>query len=90
MAAKFKLKHHEPFIFEGDNGSYSIPPLEELTYDQWKGVASVSTNADADARIILAAYKTFFLEVCPDLENEKIGDNQWLQFGSLYFESMGE
>lgn len=88
--AKFKLTHHKPFIFEGDNGKYEIPPLEELTYDQWNEVATTTMNANADPRVILAAYKTFFLKVCPELESEKIGDNQWLQFGNAYFESMGE
>ena len=86
--AKFKLTHHEPFVFEGLKGSYEIPPLEKLTCDQWKDVAELSTGATT--KQTLDAYKAFFLLVCPDLENEEIGDNQWLQFGSAYFESMGE
>ena len=92
MAKKnsFKLRHHEPFTFEGDHGTYEIPPLERLSYEQWKDVAVVSTNADAKPEIVLTAYKEFFLNVCPDLKGEDIGDNQWFQFGNLYFESMGE
>ena len=88
MAKKFKLKHHEPFIFEGDNGKYEIPPLEKLSYEQWKDVAELANGADT--KQMLDAYKAFFLNVCPELGNEKIGDNQWLQFGSMYFEAMGE
>lgn len=84
----FKLTHREPFIFEGDNGEYTIPPLEKLSYDQWKDVAALANGADT--KKILDAYKAFFLLVCPELSNEEIGDNQWLQFGSAYFESMGE
>lgn len=84
----FKLTHHEPFIFEGDNGEYTIPPLEKLSYDQWKDVAALANGAGT--KEMLDAYKEFFLEVCPNLKNEEIGDNQWLQFGSAYFESMGE
>ncbi len=84
----FKLKHHEPFKFEGDHGTYLIQPLEKLTYDEWKDVAALAEGADT--KMMLDAYKEFFLRVCPDLEKEDIGDNQWLQFGSLYFESMGE
>lgn len=88
MASKFILKHHKPFIFKGDNGEYQIPPLEELSYDSWKDVAALANGADT--KQILDAYKAFFLEVCPDLSKEKIGDNQWIQFGSMYFDSMGE
>lgn len=84
----FTLKTHEPFTFIGKNGTYEVPPLEELTYDEWKDVAELANGADN--RRILEAYKAFFLAICPDLANEKIGDNQWLQFGSAYFESMGE
>ena len=88
---KFKLVHHEPFIFEGDKGEYSIPPLEELTYDDWKEVAGLLTDTTkTDTKKLLESYKNFFLKACPDLAEEQIGDNQWLQFGSVYFEAMGE
>lgn len=87
---RFKLTHHEPFVFEGDMGEYEIPPLEKMTYDQWKDVAAIATGAEVDPGILLAGYKEFFLKACPEIENEEIGDNQWLQFGSAYFESMGE
>lgn len=92
MAKKkgFKLTHHEPFVFYGDKGDYEIPPLEKLTYEQWKDVGAVATNADSKPGVILGAYKEFFLNVCPELKNEDIGDNQWFQFGSAYFEAMGE
>ena len=85
----FKLKHHEPFTFEGVHGKYKIPPLEKLTYDDWKDVASLSSG-EVDAKQMLDSYKEFFLRIVPDLGKEEIGDNQWLQFGSAYFESMGE
>jgi hypothetical protein len=84
----FTLKSHDDFKFVGKNGEYTIPPLEKLAYDQWKDVAKLSSNADI--RAMLDAYKAFFLSVCPELEQEQIGDNQWLQFGTAYFESMGE
>ena len=84
----FKLQHHEPFTFVGDYGKYEIPPLEKLTYDQWKGVAELAN--DSDSKKILEAYKAFFFDACPELKKEEIGDNQWLQFGTAYFESMGE
>ena len=90
-AKKFKLVHHDPFIFEGDNGVYEIPPLEQLTYDDWKDVAELlAGTSKTDTRKLLESYKSFFLNACPDLANENIGDNQWLQFGSMYFEAMGE
>lgn len=84
----FTLKAHEPFKFIGSNGEYEIPPLEALTYDEWKDVAQISGTTDP--RRVLDVYKAFFLRVCPELESEPIGDNQWLQFGSAYFEAMGE
>ena len=84
----FKLKHHEPFVFDGDNGKYEIPPLENLAYDDWKDVAALT--GETDIKKLLDAYKAFFLAVCPELASEKIGDNQWLQFGNVYFEAMGE
>ena len=88
---RFKLVHHEPFVFEGDKGEYSIPPLEELTYDDWKEVAGLLTDTSkTDTKKLLDSYKSFFLKACPDLAEEAIGDNQWLQFGSVYFEAMGE
>lgn len=86
---EFRLVHYEPFVFVGDNGSYKIPPLDRLTYEDWKEVAELTTN-NATTKQMLKAYKAFFLGVCPELSNEQIGDNQWLQFGSAYFESMGE
>ena len=85
----FKLVHHDPFMFYGDNGEYAIPPLEKLAYNDWKDVASLA-DKDVGMEAMLDAYKAFFLAVCPELEDEDIGDNQWLQFGSAYFESMGE
>lgn len=84
----FKLKHHEPFTFEGDKGTYKIPPLEELAYEDWKDVAGLTRGSDM--KKTLDAYKAFFLRVCPDLEQEAIGDNQWLQLGGIYFRAMGE
>lgn len=92
MAKKkgFKLTHHEPFTFIGDNGEYEIPPLDKLTYEDWKDVAEITAGKSADTKQILDGYKDFFLKVCPDLKNEEIGDNQWLQFGTAYFEAMGE
>ena len=86
---RFKLVHHDPFIFEGDNGEHTIPPLDRLAYDDWKDVADLA-NGSASTKKMLEAYKTFFLKVCPELADEDIGDNQWLQFGSVYFEAMGE
>ena len=86
---KFKLVHKEPFIFEGDNGELTIPALDSLAYDDWKDVAAL-TDGDADMKQLLDAYKAFFLRVCPELGEERIGDNQWLQLGSMYFEAMGE
>ena len=87
---KFKLVHHEPFLFEGDRGEYEIPPLEKLAFEDWRDVAEIVTKNEADTKTILDAYKNFFLNVCPGLAEEAIGDNQWLQFGSAYFEAMGE
>ena len=85
----FKLKHNDPFVFEGDHGTYEIQPIEAFSYDSWIGVAEASTAGDTKA--MLEAYKDFFLKVaCPSLDAEQIGDNQWLQFGNAYFESMGE
>ena len=86
----FKLKHNEPFMFYGDKGEYEIPPLEKLAYDDWKDMAGILTGNRGDTKMILDSYKEFFLRICPDLEKEEIGDNQWLQFGSAYLESMGE
>lgn len=90
MAKKnsFKLKHHEPFIFEGDHGEYQIPPLERLAYEDWKDVSSLTE--ETDTKRTLDVYKEFFLRVCPQLADEEIGDNQWLQLGSVYFTAMGE
>lgn len=85
---RFKLKKHEPFIFEGEKGEYELPPLEKLAYDEWKDIAGLANGAEP--KQMIDAYKEFFLRICPDLANEEIGDNQWLQFGSAYFESMGE
>ena len=92
MAKKkgFKLTHHDPFVFYGDKGEHEIPPLEKLTFDDWKDVAELVSNDDTDTKLILDSYKEFFLRICPDLGKEEIGDNQWLQFGSAYFTSMGE
>ena len=87
---KFKLKRHDPFIVEGDHGDHEIPPLEKLSYEQWKEVAAISMNSESKPGIILAAYKEFFLRVCPELADEEIGDNQWMQLGAAYFEAMGE
>lgn len=87
---KFKLIHHDPFIFEGDHGEISIPPLEELSYEDWKDVAAELTTGKIGTKKLLDAYKAFFLHVCPELSGERIGDNQWLQLGSVYFEAMGE
>lgn len=87
---RFKLSHNEPFFFEGDKGEYEIPPLDKLTYEDWKTVAELTNKKDVDTGVVLDAYKEFFLRICPELENEAIGDNQWFQFGTAYFRAMGE
>ena len=87
--ASFKLTHNEPFEFIGDNGKYIIPPLDDLSYADWKGVAALA-GGKADTKKILEEYKKFFLRICPELADEKIGDNQWIQFGTAYFAAMGE
>ena len=90
MAKKrFKLTHHEAFIFEGDKGEYEIPPLEQIPYRDWSKVAALINEGDVTENL-LDECKALFLKVCPDLENEEIGDNQWLMFGNAYFEAMGE
>ena len=86
----FKLKHNDPFIFYGDKGNYELPPLEDLGYDDWKDIADLTTKSDVDTKMLLEAYKEFFPRICPELSAEKIGDNQWLQFGNAYFDAMGE
>lgn len=86
---RFKLKHHDPFIIDGDNGEHAIPPLEKIAFTDWKDVAALA-DGKATMEQMLAEYKAFFLKVCPDLEDEQIGDNQWLQLGGAYFEAMGE
>ncbi len=84
----FVLKSHPAFTFVGEKGEYEIQALDSLAYDDWKEVASLGNSNDI--KKILDAYKEFFLRVCPDLAQETIGDNQWLQFGNAYFEAMGE
>ena len=84
----FKLTHKEPFAVECEGGTYDIPPLDRLSYDDWADVASLTD--DTDRKQMLETYKTFFVRICPDLAGEDIGDNQWLILGSAYLEAMGE
>lgn len=86
---RFKLVHHEPFIVDGEHGEYTIPPLDKVAFADWKDVAALA-DGKATMEQMLTEYKAFFLRVCPDLADEEIGDNQWLQLGGAYFEAMGE
>lgn len=84
----FNLSKHELFTINTPSGSYEIPALETLAYDDWKDVAAVSNGKDV--RALIRAYKEFFLRVCPALVNEGIGDSQWVQLGNAYMAYMGE
>lgn len=84
----FKIKHNDPFIVEGENGKYEIPPLEKIPYCEWSDVAAV-LNEDVSQKM-LDTCKDFFLKICPNLKNEEIGDHQWIQLGTMYFETMGK
>ncbi len=90
MKNEYKLTHHEAFKFVGDKGTYEIPPVDKLEYDTWSGIAMMFDGRKTDVKKMLDNYKAFFLNVCPDLAAEDIGDNQWLQFGNAYFKAMGE
>lgn len=89
MAKKnsFILTKHEPFTIVG-NTEHKIPPLEDLSYEDWKGVAALRNGTDT--KRIIEAYKAFFEAVCPELKDEPIGDNQWIMIGKSYFDYMGE
>ena len=84
----FKLTHREPFPVECENGTYEIPPLDRLAYEDWADVASL--RDDTDTKQMLEIYKSFFIRICPGLAQEDIGDNQWLILGTAYLEAMGE
>lgn len=85
----FKLKHKEPFAVECDGGTvYEIPPLDRLAYEDWADISQLGD--DADTKMVIDTYRAFFLRVCPDLEGEDIGDNQWVILGRGYLEAMGE
>ena len=86
--AVFRLTHKEPFTVECENGTYDIPPLDRLSYDDWADIASL--RDDTDRRQMLEIYKAFFCRICPGLKDEDIGDNQWLILGTAYLEAMGE
>ena len=49
----FNLSKHEPFTINTPSGSYEIPALETLAYDDWKDVATVSNGKDVLALIRL-------------------------------------
>lgn len=84
----FKITKHEPFEVEGVHGTYSIPPLEALAYEDWKGVAESSQSDDLKVKI--NAFRAFLLHVCPDLEKEELADNQCMALGTAYLSAMGE
>ncbi len=89
-AKKFKLTYHEPFVFDGANGEHVIPQLEKIPYEQWKDIGALGMKTETDPGALLSAYRDFFISVCPELADEEIGDNQWMQLGNAYFEAMGE
>lgn len=84
----FNLSKHEAFKINTPSGSYEIPALEALAYEDWKDVAAVSNGNDIGA--LIRAYKEFFLRVCPALASEGIGDSQWVLLGRAYMTYMGE
>lgn len=83
----FKLKKHHTFVIDGEHGSYKIPPLEQLPYDVWKGIANASKY---DTKRQIDAFRDFCIGICPEIEKEEIGDYQWLIIGKKYLELMGE
>lgn len=86
--AGFKLTKHEPFVIEGVHGSYEIPPLENLEYEDWKGIAEASQQSDFKKK--LDAFREFFIRICPDLEKEGLADNQCMALGTAYMMDMGK
>ena len=84
----FKLTHKEPFLVECEKEKHEIPPLDRLKYDDWADISQLPEAADT--KQVIDTYKAFFMRVCPSLESEDIGDNQWVILGKAYLKAMGE
>lgn len=82
--ASFQISEHEDFTINGTKGTYIIPALSKLPYDAIKGF--FQKNKTPTPREALDMYKSFFLGLAPGLEDEPIGDFQWLQIGKAYME----
>ncbi len=85
----FTLTKHEDFTVNGTQGTYKFPPLETLTYNDWKDVVALVRNGGKIPNQIVA-YRDFFTKLCPEIEQEGLGENQWLQLGTAYFDYMGK
>lgn len=84
----YKLTHMDPFAVECDNGVHEIPTLDHLKYDDWADISQLPGTADT--KQVIETYRAFFLRVCPSLENEDIGDSQWVKLGKAYLQAQGE
>lgn len=79
---RFKLVKHGPFIVEGEKETYEIPHPQTLDLDLVEPLASLNEGSSAKERSKKS--KEFFLQICPELENEDISDYDWLSLMSMY------
>ena len=86
--ADFVIRTHAPFVIEGAKNTYIIPPLETLSYEAVKDVATITEDTTPEEQV--RAFTDFFNSQAPGLEEEGLGAVVYLNLGKAYFEKMGE
>lgn len=72
----YQIKKHKPYIIKGQKGTYEIPPMVGLDFED--AAAFVDFNSDpSDAAKRIKIAKDFLLKYAPGLADEGIGDFEY-------------
>ena len=79
----YQIKDHEPFIIRGKKGKeYKVPHIDGLNADDFAILGRYNETDNAVEKVKVC--KEFFLNIVPELADEKIGDVEYFKIFEEY------
>ena len=83
----YKIKKGTEFAVQGENGTYTLPRMSDLTLDDVEVFMQVKTADSLKEK--LGTCKSFLLKYAPELEAEGLGDMGYIQIFNAYADAQG-
>lgn len=78
----YKITKAKPFVIEGEHGTYEIPVIKELDFNQLTEVVLIQDESDFKKR--WGKIKKYLLKMAPGLESEDLSDSAYVHIYQAY------